>query len=215
MENKEKTEQRQRILAKTAELFMRYGIRSITMDEIATQLGISKKTIYQFFTDKDEMVEAVITEEVGKKEAECRNFQTEGVNAVHEIFLAMEEMQEMMSAMNPQMMYDLEKHHAAAFRKLKYYKYQFLHNIIRENLERGISEGLYRKEINIELTTRYRIETAFLSFNTEAFPAHKFSMAQTAREMALLFMYSVCSTAGKKWIEKYLHERQKSAMHES
>ena len=64
MESKEKTEQRQRILAKTAELFMRYGIRSITMDEIATQLGISKKTIYQFFTDKDEMVEAVITEEV-------------------------------------------------------------------------------------------------------------------------------------------------------
>lgn len=199
---------------KAAELFMRYGIRSITMDEIATQLGVSKKTIYQFFTDKDEMVEAVITEEVGKNEAECRAFQSQGANAVHEIFLAMEDMQEMMSAMNPQMMYDLEKHHAAAYRKLKYYKYQFLHSIITENLQRGIREGLYRKELNIDLTARYRIETAFMSFNTEAFPSNRFSMAQTARELALLFMYSVCNSSGKKWIEKYLNERQKTAMHE-
>ena len=51
-------ESKERTIQKATDLFMRYGIRSITMDEIAGQLGISKKTIYQFFTDKDEMVEA-------------------------------------------------------------------------------------------------------------------------------------------------------------
>ena len=70
---------------------MRYGIRSITMDEIAAQLGISKKTIYQFFTDKDAMVEAVVNEEMKRNEEGCRQFSLRAENAVHEIFLAMDE----------------------------------------------------------------------------------------------------------------------------
>src|SRR6202000_2790704 len=62
---------KERILSKAADLFMRYGIRSITMDEIASQLGISKKTIYQFFTDKDDLVSAVIEREISANEMEC------------------------------------------------------------------------------------------------------------------------------------------------
>src|ERR1700689_2332661 len=98
MENKE------RILQKATDLFMRYGIRSVTMDEIATQLGISKKTIYQFFTDKDEMVEAVVDQEIQKNEEECRHFRDNSENALHEIFIALEEMEEMLKAMNPLIM---------------------------------------------------------------------------------------------------------------
>jgi AcrR family transcriptional regulator len=65
---------KERILEKATDLFMRYGIRSITMDEIATQLGVSKKTLYQFFADKDAMVEAVMNEETKRNEEGCRQF---------------------------------------------------------------------------------------------------------------------------------------------
>src|ERR1700724_161546 len=102
MENREKTESKDRILEKATDLFMRYGIRSITMDEIAAQLGISKKTIYQFFTDKDAMVEAVVNEEINRNEEGCRGFSLTAENAVHEIFIAMDFTQEMLEAMNPQ-----------------------------------------------------------------------------------------------------------------
>ena len=78
---------------------MQYGIRSITMDEIAAQLGISKKTIYQFFTDKDAMVEAVVNEVISRNEEDCRGFTHTAENAVHEIFIAMDFTQEMMKAM--------------------------------------------------------------------------------------------------------------------
>src|SRR6185437_7363945 len=81
-------EMKKRILSKTADLFMRYGIRSITMDEIAANLGISKKTIYQFFTDKEALVYAVIEQEIGKNEIECANFRIDALDAVHEIFSA-------------------------------------------------------------------------------------------------------------------------------
>ena len=208
MENKE------RILRKATDLFMRYGIRSITMDEIAAQLGISKKTIYQFFTDKDAMVEAVVNEEMNANEEDCQGYRKEAENAVHEIFLAMDGMQEMMKTMNPQLMYDLEKHHPVAYKRLKQYKYQFLFTIVKENLDRGLGEGIYRTGINIDLITRHRIESAFMPFNPEAFPQNKFPMNQTCQELAVLFLHSICNEKGKKLIEKYLNERQKNILHE-
>jgi AcrR family transcriptional regulator len=208
MENKE------RILEKAHDLFMRYGIRSITMDEIAAQLGMSKKTIYQFFIDKDAMVEAVVHEEINKNEEGCREFSVASENAVHEIFLALDSFQEMLKAMNPQLMYDLEKHHPTAFKRLKQYKYQFLYTVIKENLEKGIREDLYRNDLNIDLTTRHRIETSFMPFNQDAFPQNKYPINQTCQELAILFLHSICNTKGKKLIEKYLNERQKNILHE-
>jgi AcrR family transcriptional regulator len=214
MENKEKAENKDRILEKAADLFMRYGIRSITMDEIAGQLGISKKTIYQFFTDKDEMVEAVVDEEMKENEDACRQFKVNAEDAVHEIFLATENMQEMLKTMNPQLMYDLEKHHPGAFRRLKQYKYHFLYTMIKENLERGMKEEIYRTDLNPDITTRHRIETAFMIFNQDAFPQNKFPMNQTCLELALLFLHSISNARGKKLIDKYLNERQKTTQHE-
>ncbi len=210
----DKMENKERILQKATDLFMRYGIRSITMDEIAAQLGISKKTIYQFFTDKDAMVEAVVNEEMKNNEEGCRIFSQSAQNAVHEIFLAMDGMQEMLKTMNPQLMYELEKHHPAAYKRLKQYKYQFLFTIVKENLQRGANEEIYRTGLNIELITRHRIESAFMPFNSEAFPQNKFPMNQTCQELAVLFLHSICNEKGKKLIEKYLNERQKNILHE-
>ncbi len=209
-----KMENKDRILEKATDLFMRYGIRSITMDEIAAQLGISKKTIYQFFTDKDAMVEAVVSAETSRNEEGCRGFSLTAENAVHEIFLALDSFQEMLKAMNPQLVYDLEKHHPVAFKRLKQYKHQFLYTIIKENLERGAREDLYRTDLNIDLTTRHRIESAFMPFNQEAFPLNKYPMNQTCKELAILFLHSICNQNGKKLIEKYLNERQKTFSNE-
>src|ERR1700744_1406124 len=97
---------KERILTKAAELFMRYGIRSITMDEIASQLGISKKTIYQFFTDKDDLVAAFIAQEITENEQECIDFHNNAIDAVQEVFLALDSLEEMLAYTNPLMLYD-------------------------------------------------------------------------------------------------------------
>src|SRR5690348_8730525 len=136
---------KERILGKAADLFLRYGIRSITMDEIAAQLGISKKTIYQFFTDKDDMVSAVIDREIRKNEEECVQFRQQAENAVHQIFMAQDSVEEMLKYTNPLMLYDLEKHHPRAYLRLKEFKYQFLYKILIDNLQWGMEEGLYRQ----------------------------------------------------------------------
>lgn len=207
-------EHKERILEKATDLFKRYGIRSITMDEIAAQLGISKKTIYQFFTDKDAMVEAVVNEEMKQNEEGCREYSVTAENAVHEIFLAMDGIEEMLKTMNPQLIHDLEKHHPAAFKRLKQYKYQFLYTMIKENLERGTQEDFYRSDVNIDIAARHRIETAFMPFNQEAFPYNKYPMNQTCQELAVLYLHSISNEKGKVLIAKYLNERRKTILHE-
>lgn len=192
-----------RILVKSAELFLRYGIRSITMDEIAAQLGISKKTIYQFFTDKDDLVNGVVEDVIRHNEDECSRFQVDAENAVHEIFIALNEMEEMLKAMNPLIMYDLEKHHPKSFQKLKDYKYRFLYQIIKANLEKGTEEGLYREGLNVDVVTKHRIETAFMAFNQDVFPHNRYQVTEVGRELGMLFLHSITTEKGRKLIEKY------------
>jgi AcrR family transcriptional regulator len=207
-------EVKDRILHKANDLFMRYGIRSITMDEIAAQLGISKKTIYQFFTDKDEMVEAVVDKHIQENENKCGRFQDVSENAIHEIFVAVDEMEEMLKAMNPLIMYDLEKHHPKSHRKFRDHIYRFMYQVVRENLDRGISEDLYRTDLNLDIVAKHRLESAFLGFNQDVFPHNRYQISEVCRELALLFLHSVASAKGKKLIEKYLGERIKQLSHE-
>jgi AcrR family transcriptional regulator len=201
---------KERILEKACDLFMRYGIRAITMDEIASQLGISKKTIYHFFTDKDEIVEAVAEQEVHSSQLECERWQGISENAVHEIFLAIEQMEEILKAMNPLIMYDLEKHYPKAYKKFRDHKYRFMYQMIKENLERGIKEELYRPEINIDIIAKHRIESAFMGFNQDIFPHNKYKISDVGNELGIFFLHGITTLKGKKMIEKYLQERLKN-----
>jgi AcrR family transcriptional regulator len=200
-------EVKERILLKAADLFMRYGIRSVTMDEIAGQLGISKKTIYQFFTDKDEIVEGVVDKEILQNEGKCDMYLHASENAVHEVFISFEGMEEMFKAMNPLIMYDLEKHHYKAHKKFRDHIHKFMHQVICENLERGIREKLYRPELNVDITAKHRIESAFMTFNQDVFPHNRYHISDVAWELGMLYIYSIATPKGIKLIEKYFQQR--------
>src|SRR6476469_8001074 len=120
-------EAKERILIKTHELFNRYGIRSVSMDDIATQLGMSKKTLYQYYTDKDELVNAVIEETLQKNQSQCVESRRKMENAIHEVFLSMDMVREMLSNMNPSLLFDMQKYHPAAFKKFLAFKDDFLY----------------------------------------------------------------------------------------
>ena len=198
-----------RIQEKATELFMRFGIRSVSMDDIATQLGMSKKTIYQFFADKDELVDAVMAANIQKTQGECINCTTASANAVEEIFLTMEMIQEQFRNMNPMILYDLQKFHIRAFQKLTAHKNEFLLSIIRKNIEKGIAEGLYRKDISVDILSKFRLESMMLAFNMDAFPPSKYSLADVTREIIEHFLFGLATIEGHQLILKYQKERSK------
>lgn len=193
-------------------MFMRYGIRSVSMDEIASQLGISKKTIYHFFTDKDALVDAVIAIEIKEGEEDCYLSREKSENPVHEIFIATDRVMEMLKVMNPAVLIDLQKYHQAAFKKISDYKNKFLYRMIRENLDTGKEEGFYRPEINSEIIARYRIATVFLLFNPELLPPGKHTIADLLKETTMNFLYGLLTAKGLKQAQKYIQLREKSIL---
>ncbi len=203
-------EPQERIAGKAHELFMRYGIRSVSMDEVANQLGMSKKTIYQFYTDKDALVEDVINIELSSNEKECRNQKIQSENAIHEMFLAMDMVLEVFTKMNPSLIFDMEKYHPKAFKKYSDYKNKFLYTVIKENLDAGIAEGLYREEVKTDIMTRFRLASIFLVLNPDLFPLSKHNLAEVITEITDNFLYGLVTSKGQKLIQKYKQQRQKN-----
>ncbi|HMD01127.1 MAG TPA: TetR/AcrR family transcriptional regulator, partial [Ferruginibacter sp.] len=153
---------KERIRKTAHDLMMQYGIRSISMDDIAAALGMSKKTIYQYYADKDELVDEVISGIIKFNQECCEHDRQRADNAIHEIFLAVEFMMEIFRSMNNSLLFDMQKYHPAAFQRFAKHKNDYLYNIIKENLLRGIKEELYRPDIKVDILSRFRVESVII-----------------------------------------------------
>jgi AcrR family transcriptional regulator len=196
-----------RILLKARELVVRNGARYVTMDVLANELGISKKTIYQFYADKDSLISAVIDFELEEQSLRCKRSQEHAENAVHEMFMLLEDIQTVFRNMNPLTISELAKYHLDAFMKIKYHKDVFMHGIIISNLKRGIEQGVYRKDMDPEILAAYRLETGFIAFNPAVFPLNKYDIGKVNVQIMEHFIYGVMSPKGLELMEKYKEEK--------
>ena len=206
---------KERIRQKADELFMKYGIRSVSMDDIANALGMSKKTIYQYFVDKDELVDAVVEADISNMQQDCASVMSDAKDAVHEIFLSIDRLLEQFRNMNPMLIYDLEKFHFRGFQKFMEHKNKFLLQLIRTNMERGIAEGLYREDLNVDIMAKFRLESMMIAFNIDLYPPTKYGLADVSKEIIEHYVYGLASLKGYKLIVKYKEERLKQAKHET
>ncbi|MEO5593776.1 MAG: TetR/AcrR family transcriptional regulator [Chitinophagaceae bacterium] len=203
---------KERIKLQATDLYMKYGIRSVSMDDIANHLGMSKKTIYQYYADKDELVDAVIEHKINHNESCCQLDKDKSENAIHELFLAMDMVLEMFRNMNASVLYDMQKYHPGAFLKFHKHKNDFLYTLIRENLVRGIKEDLYRDDININIVARFRVDSMLLAFDPEFQAKTKHNLADIEQEIILLYTHGLVNMKGYKLILKYKQERTKKTI---
>jgi AcrR family transcriptional regulator len=206
-------EAKERIQAKAEELFMQYGIRSISMDDIAAQLGMSKKTLYQYFDDKDKLVDAVVEAELCTGQDNCTLCRQQSKDAVEEIIITMDQIAEQFRNMNPVVLYDLEKFHPVSYRKFLKHKNEFLLDVIRKNMERGIEEELFRPEINVDVMSRFRLESMMIAFNIMVFPPRRYKLVDVTQEIIEHYLYGLATLKGHKLILKYKQDK-KPILHE-
>jgi AcrR family transcriptional regulator len=192
-----------RILNKARELMFQTGVKHVTMDDLANHLGISKKTIYQYFKDKDALVSSVVEFELANHALICNQSMQAADNAVHEIFLLMTVIQEMFNRMNPLALFEIEKYYPDAFEKIKNHKEEFIFSMIRTNLEKGIAEGLYRKDVDVNILSKYRLETSLIPFNIQVFHPNKFDMLKVNLQIIEHFVYGVATLEGHKLMDNY------------
>lgn len=194
---------KERIKKKAEELFRLYGVRSVTMDEISSQLGISKKTLYHSFDDKSDLVDEVARDMLDENIVQCKDCREKAANAIEELFKALEVIEVVMADMNPSILYDLEKCYPKSFQRFQDYRYDFLYGLILENIRWGKEDGLFRPEIHDEIFAKARLEMITLSFNEMLFPKSRFTVRQIQRELMMLFLHSMVTPKGLKLIEKY------------
>ena len=198
-----------RIRQKAHELFMQYGLKSVSMDDIASNLGISKKTIYHYYADKDQLVDEVVGNIISHNQDMCNSDRSKAENAVHEVFLAMDQVVEMFRSMNPSVLFDMQKYYPGAYQKFTQHKNDYLYKVIRENILRGIKEELYRPDVNTDIMARFRVESILVAFNPDFHTKVKATLAEIKEELSYHFLFGLVSQKGYKLILKYLQERLK------
>jgi TetR/AcrR family transcriptional regulator, cholesterol catabolism regulator len=194
------------ILIKVRELYLKYGIKSITMDDVARELCISKKTLYQFVTDKDDLVGKFVDIEIElRKDEICRCFST-GYNAVEELFELSVFMNRIILDRNPATEYDLKKYYTLHYQRLAKVRREGIYSYILQNLDKGIKEGLYRLDLNKEIIAKvYLSRSENIHFN-ELFTIKEFTSEKLFTELLKYHVRGIATVKGISVLEKKIEE---------
>ena len=144
-----------RIISKAKEMFLKLGFKSITMDDIAGEMCISKKTIYKYFANKELLIAEstqMIHEEVHQI---ITQIISQNYNAIEENFEIRRMFGEMFKSTDTSPIYQLKKHYPEVYEKVLEYQIQECENCFRQNIEKGIVQGLYRKNLNVEVYVKF------------------------------------------------------------
>ena len=198
-------ETQERIELAAHELFYRFGIKSVTMDDIAKHLSMSKKTIYTFFEDKDQIVTQLCNKDLHNRQCRFEQIAQASKNAIDEILMMMKYMGEMFSGMNPNLFYDMQKYHPNAYKNFRAFKEEKILKMVVENLQKGIEQELYRKDMDIRIIAKLRVEQVEMAFNPSIFPPDKFKPVQVQMQLLDHFMHGISTLKGHKLINKYKH----------
>ena len=193
----------EKILKTSLELFFRYGIKRVTMDDIAKELGMSKKTIYQFYKEKDDLVNQLCEVEMKKQEKIFRNIEKQSQDPIHEIMLISNTISDMMHHINPIFFIDLQKFHVKAFLQFQKFKDECAFKDLRRNIKAGKKIGVYRHDIDEEFAARYRLAQIDMLMFGNYFVFDKISFIQTHQLLLDMFVYGICTLKGHKLINEY------------
>jgi AcrR family transcriptional regulator len=196
-------EQQQRWLLKVQELFFQVGVKSVTMDHIATALGISKKTLYQWVPNKNELVCKVIAMFIQKDQNDCESAFGVSKNALDELRYIKATSSHDLEMMKSNVVFDIKNFYPEAWDLMKAHQRNMVTEVILRNLNRGISEGYYRADLNIDLTARLHGHQIFNLFDEDWFPSKTFAAQTVVSEFMRSYAYNIANEKGRKYLEKY------------
>jgi AcrR family transcriptional regulator len=185
-------------------LFRKYGIRSVTMSDIAAHLGMSKKTLYQYIENKTELVEKILKKYIENEKLMCNQAADTAEDALQEMFSISIQVQRNIENMNPSLLFDLRKYHFEVWQLFEQHRKEFILSIMKNNLKRGIEEDIYRKDMDTEIISRIHIGTINIFSDDELLPPDQFPRPLLHKEFVLYHLYGIVSEKGRELMSDYL-----------
>lgn len=167
---------KEKILHKASDMFLNLGFKSVTMDDIAAELGMSKKTIYSHFPTKLDLVKSTTFFVMDNVNNAICSILDEKLNPIEEVFTIKSVINNQLKNEKSSPHYQLQKYYPKIFKELKNKQFESVDQCVAENLKRGIDEGYYRKEINIDLITRFYFNGYMSLANNELFPLSTYGL---------------------------------------
>ena len=198
------TEQEQKVLNQAEALFMRVGIKSVTMQDLSRELGISKKTLYQYVDNKADLVLKIIFNHAQQEIEQINTITASSKNAIDEMLGIARFGIEQISAISPTAIYDIKKYYRKSWEVIEKLHQEHTYDIIVENFKRGVEEELYRNDFDADIVAKLYAAQTFLLVEETLFPLRKYDKKHLMNEFIKYHLYGIVSPKGKKLLEKYL-----------
>ncbi len=199
---------KENILHKATEMFLNLGFKSVTMDDIAQEMGISKKTIYQHYKTKHELVKATAFELFEIISGGIDTICALKNNPIDEIYSIKQFVMQHLKNEKSSPQYQLQKYYPNVFSSLKAKQFEIMQHCVGDNLKKGVSEGLYRADINIDFINRIYFSGIMTIKDRDLFPANQFSMTRLMENFIEYHLRGICTDKGLKYLQNIINKNK-------
>lgn len=184
-------------------IFRVEGIEANSEDELIRKLDIRKSTYHELFRNKADLVKRVIVFDIEKQKEEQRQMLSGAANPVEEIMLLLRNGIAQMQEINPLYISDLQQHYPEGWALSLDYLSNHSQYVNAEIINRGILEGYFRRDINLQLVTKIILEQFYMMINPLIFPPDRYSLPEVFRSIYLYYVRGICTDQGGKMAEDY------------
>ena len=197
---------KERILNSALALYSKYGLKSVTMDDLCRELGISKKTLYQQVSDKNDLISQVLDYEKDIQQRSMERMMDSKLNAIDELIHVNRQIHASQSIHSPTFYFDLKKYHPQIYSRWLEYKRQRMFEMIRRNLEKGMEEGLYRKDLNVAVISKLHMARTEMMHSSDILEDDEFSTSNFIDEVFAYHIHGICNEEGLSYFKERMNE---------
>lgn len=199
----------ERILNSALSLYSKYGIKSITMDDLCRELGISKKTLYQHVTDKQDLIRKVIDYEIELQREAMEKMFLSKMNAIDELMHVNKQIHLSQSIHSPTFYFDLKKYYPAIYNEWVEYKRKKLYEMIMRNLEKGVAEGLFRQDMDARVISKLHVARVEMLHASGIVDDEELSAGRFIDEIFKYHIHGICNDEGLKYFRQHQDQSEK------
>ncbi len=192
---------RKQLIKAARQLYLQYGIKSVTMQDISQQAGISKKTLYQVVSHKKELVYQVMDDFLQKERDFVEETFSASTNAIDDLFKITTFLSQYTKNLNPVVKFDLQKYYPEAWELFKNHKNEFIYELMYDNMEKGIKQGLYRADINKDVIAKMYTEQIEIMLDPTLFPPEQYNMFEVLKVIQNHHIRGIASRFGIRYLE--------------
>jgi len=189
-------------------VFMRFGIKSVNMEDIARHLRVSKKTLYKYVSDKEDLVKKCFFLHCYQEEKEIQRISLLQLNAIDESFETMHFIKDIIKDVHPSIMFDMEKYYPEVLQQTEEMRNKNIYSSVKANVEKGIEEGFYRKDLKADVIAHIYVKSVEAIFHSEQFIQSKNTLQELYLELFRYHIRGISSDQGREYLIEKIKTEQ-------